>query len=138
MPYYIAGFKNYFEVTVLESLYSYHKSQKIFHISVYHRSVKKKWHYTQIVHITFTRNRKNRLFLFLWMRHVIQVTTVDCNTSIYSREKENFGDTQNTSSTPVLNTGINRVLWKVSNYISSVQIEKHISSSTDTMKLNIW
>ena len=52
-------------------------------------------------------------------------------------EKENLGDTQNTSSTPVLDTGINSVLWEVSNYMSSVQIEKHISSSTDTMKLYI-
>ena len=44
------------------------------------------------------------------MKDVIQVTTVDCNASIYSKEKENFGDTQNTSSTPVSNTGINSVL----------------------------
>ena len=71
------------------------------------------------------------------MRDVIQVTTVDCSTSIYSKEKENFGDYQNTSSTPVLDTGINSVLWKVSNYMSSVQIEKHVSSSTNSMKLNI-
>ena len=44
------------------------------------------------------------------MKDVIQVTTVDCNTSIYSKEKENLGETQNTSSTPVINTGRNSAL----------------------------
>ena len=89
MPFYISGFKKYFEVTVWNH-YTYHKSLKIFHIIVYHHSVKKKWHYTQIVHITFTRNRQKTVcsYFYEWERDVIQVTVVDSSTSICSKEKK--------------------------------------------------
>jgi len=114
MPFYISGFKKYFEVTVWNH-YTYHKSLKIFHIIVYHHSVKKKWHYAQIVHITFTRNRqKNCLFLFLWMRAGRHSS--DCcglkYIDLLKRKKEKFGDTPITSTTPVSNTDKNSIWWK--------------------------